>query len=1059
MPSLDRTKSVAPSPTASETTANARPASATPASASTSGSALGPKDRRYWKSVERLVDSPSVREALQAEAEAEGDRGWSEFPAGASDAPEGVSRRTMLSIMGASFAFAGLQGCRRPVETIVPYVNAPEHVIPGIPRHFATTLGLGTSAAGVVVESHENRPTKIEGNELHPSSQGAASVWTQASILGLYDPDRSTKVRRRAAGETDLRPSEWKLFADSWRSQLETLDASGGEGLMVLSTGYSSPTLARLRAAFGERFPNARFEVYEPAGDHTVIAGCSQATGQDCRPVLHLDRATRILALDADLLGLESDAVRCARGWSDGRRITSTEGEMNRLYAVESTFTLTGGMADHRVRLAAGKIPAFAAAVAAGVGVAGVTADGLGPALGEKVAAIVADLRDAGASALVAAGRRQTPEIHALALAINQALGSLGNTVTLHPAGDTGHGGAFSLQEIADAMRGGSVTALVMLGGNPVYDAPGDVDFVGALAAVPYSVHLSSHVDETSHAASWHLNQAHDLETWGDARANDGTASVTQPLIAPLWGGHSAIEVLSALISADATVTPGHDLVQETWRGLLATDSADGDFDKAWRKVLHDGVLVASASDPLEVSVETPAALPGDDGSNGLEVTFHPSVATYDGRFANVGWLQEMPDPLTKITWDNAALVSPATADDLGVEMGDVVTLSLDGRTVDAPVFVMPGQADGSIALSLGYGRSAAGRVGNGVGYDANGLRGHAAAWTAQGATADRAGRHYELAQTQEHWDMAGRDHHLLHEATVDEYRDPDFEANKPAKLKKLDPAKSHQLFPDPVEYTEGPQWGMAIDLNACTGCNACVIACQSENNVPIVGRDQVSKGREMHWLRVDRYFSGSLDEPEVVMMPVPCMHCENAPCEQVCPVAATVHDRQGLNAMVYNRCIGTRYCSNNCPYKVRRFNFFNYTKDTPELLAMAMNPDVTVRSRGVMEKCSYCLQRISQAQIEAKRADRPLADGDVRTACQQTCPTQAISFGDILDESSVVAAHKGSSRDYVLLGELNNRPRTSFLTRLRNPNPALGGAEGNGHEEQTTEAAAEHHG
>ena len=1040
MPSLDRPKSdVDPLPEANgQGPAEARGQGPVETRDQSAGKA-------YWRSLERLLDSPAIRAELAQGEEAP----FEEFPVGASEPPEGMNRRTMLSIMGASFAMVGLEGCRRPVEHIVPYVQAPETVIPGIPRHFASTMTLGSSAYGVVVESHENRPSKIEGNELHPHSSGAASVWTQASILGLYDPDRSTAVSRRPKGETEHRATEWKYFEDFWRGRLVELDPVGGQGLMVLSTGYTSPTLARLRTAFAERFPQARFEVYEPAGDHTVIAGCSQATGQPCRPVYHLENATRILALDADILGLESDAVRNARGWAAGRRVESSSDEMNRLYVLESAMTLTGAQADHRLRISPHQIGAVSAALAARLGVTGVMADEPAAELGEKLDQVAEDLRQAGSAALVVAGRRQPPAVHALALAINQALGALGSTVTLHAVDDAGHGGLFDLKGITDAMRDGGVDTLVMLGGNPVYDAPGDVGFADALAQVPHSVHLSNHLDETSRAAAWHLPEAYYLETWGDARAADGTASIVQPLIAPLWDGRSAIEILAQLISADATLTPGHELVRETWGPLLAGEGEAGDFEAAWRRVLHDGVL-ATPSEPLALTATPPSEVPTvPAAAGGLELTFHPSQTAFDGRFANCGWLQEMPETLTKITWDNAALVSPATAAEQGLTTGDRVTLTVGGRSVEAPIFVMPGQADGSIAVSLGYGRTAAGRVGNGVGYDANVLRSHDAPWTVGGVELAKTGGRHKIAQTQEHWEMAGRE--IVRETTLADYQAKGFAAGK------LDPAESHQLWPEPVEYAESPQWGMAIDLNGCIGCNACIIACQSENNVPIVGKDQVSKGREMHWLRVDRYFTGPVDDPEVVMMPVPCMHCENAPCEQVCPVAATVHDRNGINAMVYNRCIGTRYCSNNCPYKVRRFNFFNYTKDTPELLKMANNPDVTVRSRGVMEKCSYCLQRINEARITAKREDRGVADGEIRTACQQTCPTQAIVFGDVVDEASQVSEWKRSDRDYILLDELNNRPRTSFLAKLRNPNPQWSGQGETGKVEG--ESAPEHHG
>jgi molybdopterin-containing oxidoreductase family iron-sulfur binding subunit len=949
----------------------------------------------------------------------------------------------MMGIMGASFAMAGLAGCRRPVEHIVPYVDAPETVIPGVPRHFATTVPFGTSAYGVVVESHENRPTKLEGNALHPSSLGAANSWMHASLLDLYDPERANAVLQRETvtetvtetggegeGETASLPpasaATWEDFEAFWQGRSAELLSRGGEGLVVLSAAYASPTYEKLRSEFLGKFPQARFVVWEPVGDENIFAGCEEATGQRCRPVYDLEKAKVIVSLDADFLGVESDSLSCSRGFSRGRKMETHRDEMNRLYVVESALSITGSMADHRVRLKSQLVGAFAAALGAELGI-GVEASDLPAGVQDKVALIAADLREAGAGALVIAGQRQPASVHALALAITQALGALGETVTLHELRDTGSSDPEALGALVEAMRQGSVSDLVICGGNPVYDAPADLEFAGALAQVAHSVHLSDRVDETSLAVEWHLPAAHYLETWGDARAANGTLSVVQPLIAPLLGGRSPIELVALLVRDQAV--GGHELVRETWNQGLMTDSSEN----AWRKVLHDGLLADSSLPPLAVQPVVASAVERMS-SDGLEITFHPSGDLFDGRFANNSWLQELPDSLTKLTWDNAAAVSPRTAEEFNLKSGDLVSLGVRDQSVEAVVFVLPGQADDSVAVSLGYGRTAVGRVGNDVGFDAYQLRHQNALHFDHGLSVTKVKGSYPISQTQEHWSMEGRE--LVREATLEKYRESPEEA---FGERHFDPSKSHQPFADPAAYDKGPQWGIAIDLNSCTGCNACIVACQSENNIPVVGKEQVAKGREMHWLRVDRYFEieNGIEDPRVVFQPVPCMHCENAPCEQVCPVAATVHDSQGLNAMVYNRCIGTRYCSNNCPYKVRRFNFFNYTKDTPELTKMAMNPDVTVRSRGVMEKCSYCLQRISEAKIAAKLEERPLKEGDVKTACQQTCPTGAIVFGDILDPSSAVSRQKALDRDYVLLGELNNRPRTSYLARLRNPNTA----------------------
>ncbi len=1010
----------------------------------------GRERQHYWRSLERLLDSPAVRDAAVRDAAVRdaAPRKVEEFPAGASDAPGAVDRRTMLTLMGASFALAGLEGCRRPVEKIVPYVSAPEYVVPGIPERYATTLPAGVGAYGIVVESHEGRPTKIEGNELHPSSLGAANAWAQAEILNLFDPDRSTGVQRRPAGEAAYRPASWQLFDADLEQRRGDLEAGGGEGLAVLTGAYSSPTLARLAAKLASRFPQAEWVVHEPLGDDNVFAGCQAAAGRPCRPVYHLDKARKILALDADFLHTGSESLTAARGFAAGRKTGSSSDDMNRLYVVESALSITGAAADHRLRLPSREIAAFAAALARELGLeTGPGQDAAWPeAVGDRLKTLAADLKASPGEALIVAGRRQPPAVHALALAMNQALGSLGQTVTLLPLQDVGRGDAGALADLVAGMREGTVKTLFILGGNPVYTMPADLDFAGALAGVEHTVHLSGSFNETSRSVNWHLPETHFLEAWGDARAADGSPSVIQPLIAPLHGGRSAVEILDGLLpGAPAAGTPetgtpagrsGHDVVRETWREILG----EGDFEREWRRVLHDGVATdagAARAPAIEAGEIRVAAAEGGDtggaegdaGSNGstLELTFQPSLATWDGRFANNAWLQELPDAVTKITWDNAALISPATAEQFDLENGDLVTLGYRDRTLDVPVFVLPGQAEGSVALALGYGRSAAGRVGDGVGVNAYLLRHSAAPYFDGGLSLTKIKGSYELAQTQEHQSMEGRE--LIRETTLDDYRREGFDA------KKHDPDESHQLFPS-HDYEDGPQWGMAIDLGSCIGCSACMVACQSENNVPVVGKEQVSRGREMHWLRVDRYFSGPEDDPEVAFQPVPCMHCENAPCEQVCPVAATVHDRQGLNAMVYNRCIGTRYCSNNCPYKVRRFNFFNYTKDTPELMKMAMNPDVTVRSRGVMEKCTYCLQRLSEARIAAKRDRRAVADGEIKTACQQTCPTDAITFGDVRDPESAVSRQKASDLDYELLGELNNRPRTTYLARLRNPNP-----------------------
>ncbi|MFQ5878260.1 MAG: TAT-variant-translocated molybdopterin oxidoreductase [Acidobacteriota bacterium] len=982
-----------------------------------------------WRSLERLTGSPPP-----------GERPGDEFPEGAAEPPGGLTRRDILHLLGASFALAGLASCRRPVEAIVPYVSAPEDLIPGVPRRYATTMPLGTGAYGLLVESRDGRPTKVEGNEAHPSSRGVASCWMQASILDLYDPDRSPRVLHRPRPGGWARESTWEDFLGFWSRIRGTAEASGGEGLAVLTGSYASPTLSGLIGRLMDRFPRARVVVYDPIGDENVYEGLRRATGEALRPVYHLERARTILALDADLLLTESEGLAHARGFAAARRLCGESAGMSRLYAVESALSLTGAAADHRLRLQSRRIPAFLAALALRLRDLGVP---IGvperlpvPSLPEearsRLGVIARDLGASGRAALVLAGRSQPPEVHALVYALNRALGSLGRTVSLRPLRDTGWGGASGLGDLVEAMRRRDISTLIILSGNPAFTAPADLEFSDALGRVRHTVHLSTHVDETSRLVEWHLPRSHFLESWGDARAADGSASVIQPLIAPLFDSRSPIELLGILLSGEEV--GGYRLVRETWlEGILAAT----DFETRWNRVLHDGVLENSAlpavtpaprAGAAREALAAAAAPCAARGAGGMEIVFQASAAVYDGRFANNGWLQELPDPITKITWGNAALLSPRTAAALGLRSGEVVGLRLGGRRIQAPVLVAPGQADESIAIALGYGRSAAGRVGDGVGVSAYLLRHSRAPYCDGGLRIERTGRFVRLAQTQEHWEMEGRS--PAREATLDEYR------SSPHFASAEDAAPEPRPLWEGHDYGSGYQWGMSIDLNLCIGCNACITACQSENNVPIVGREQVLRGREMHWLRVDRYFTGGAEEPGVVFQPVPCMHCENAPCEAVCPVAATVHDREGINAQVYNRCIGTRYCSNNCAYKVRRFNFFNYTRELPELVRMAMNPDVTVRSRGVMEKCTYCIQRINRAKREARGEGRAVRDGALKTACQQTCPAEAIVFGDVNDPQSRVSRMKRHDRTYTLLAHLDTRPRTTYLARLRNPNP-----------------------
>ncbi|MDO8677308.1 MAG: TAT-variant-translocated molybdopterin oxidoreductase [Acidobacteriota bacterium] len=1017
----------------------------------------------YWRSLAQLEESPESRAFLERE-----------FPEGASELPEGITRRDMMTLLGASLSLAGLAGCRRPVEEIVPWVTAPEEMVPGMPRYYATTMPFRRSAYGLIVESHEGRPTKIEGNPGHPATLGASSARIQASVLGLYDADRSQAVRLK--GE----PKSWSDFVTAWTQLSQAHAADGGAGLAVVSESFSSPTLARLASEFRARYPRAIWATYEAVSDENRLAGLRSATGRDVDLMLRLDQASVILALDADPLLTDPEMIRHARGFAAGRRAGASGGAMNRLYAVEGVYSLTGAMADHRLRLESRQIAPFLAALATRLAppAAGLSAVALAEveaatAAGADVPgadprwidALAKDLLANRGKGLIVAGERQPAAVHAAVCALNTSLGNTGRTVSYFETKDAALPSVSSLASLVSAMKGGAVQTLVVLGGNPVFDAPADLDFAAAMAKVPHSIALGHTVDETSSKAEWHIPRAHYLESWGDARAVGGTLSVVQPLILPLFGGRTPVEVLGLMVGGSGMMGPppppedrsGYDIVRETWKPILGPLESQAEFDKKWNRVLHDGFLSGSELPEVipNLTAQPLAEQAAAGSASGLEVVFLPSSSLHDGRFANDGWLQELPDPLTKLTWDNPALVSPKTAETLGLASEDLIRLDYASRSLELPVWILPGMADGVVALTLGYGRSHAGRIGSGVGFDAFTVRNSGATGFDSGASLTKLGRTYPLSATQEHGSMEGRP--VVRESTLTELQSKSASAkataDKHAEDSKPAPKKGGGalgVFPEhtphfslwnPHTYDRGHQWGMTIDLNSCIGCNACMVACQSENNVPVVGKIQVAKGREMHWIRVDRYFSGDPSgSPEMVFQPIPCMHCEDAPCEQVCPVAATVHNGEGLNVMVYNRCIGTRYCSNNCPYKVRRFNFFNFTKDTPDILKLAMNPDVTVRARGVMEKCTYCTQRINRVKIDARVAGRELRDGDVKTACQQACPASAIEFGDLRDQSSRVVKAKADPRNYALLEELNTKPRTTYLAKVRNPNPDLEG-------------------
>jgi molybdopterin-containing oxidoreductase family iron-sulfur binding subunit len=942
-------------------------------------------------------------------------------------AAENPQRRGFLKIMAASMALAGA-GCKGPPqEKIVPYVNMPENMVPGQPLFYATAFTRRGYAQGVLVECNMGRPTKVEGNPHHPSSLGATDAFTQASILQLWDPDRSQAVH--AAGMI----STWEAFQTALAQQQAGWDADGGRGLRILAGTVGSPTLAGQVAGLVERYPDARWHAYEPLHDDLGLEAARLAFGQPADTVYRFDAAAIVVCLDADVFGDWPGAIRYARDFMRQRR-SDAPAFSSRLYALESNPGLTGAIADNRLALAPRQIEALAWRLAARLGLPGIP-PGLPPVPGPEAArwemVLAKRLAAHRGASLVVAGGAMSAATRALAHRLNDFLGNTGQTVMrIAPIEAAPQNHADSVAVLAADMHAGAVRALIILDANPVYTAPADIDFAGALAKVPFSVHLGLYRDETARSASWHIPLSHAYEAWSDALAHDGSATIAQPVIAPLYDSRSAHELLAVLTHDEPRL--GHDLVRRYWSRRQGTPG----FEGFWQEALWRGIVPGSAHPPLRLGAASPQPrlpLPPSFDSPPLAGIFAPDPASGDGDFANNAWLQELPRPLTKLTWDNAALLSTATAGALGLETGDVVRLGVAGDPkvrIEAPVWVLPGHADGTLTLPLGYGRRAAGRVGNGVGFDAYRLRTRASAGGAFALSLEKTGRRHAFATTQNHARMEGRD--IVRTAPLEEFRRHPHFAND-ARRERV-PDKS--LYP-PVPYPDH-KWGMAIDLNACIGCNACTIACQAENNIPVVGKEQVIRGREMHWIRVDRYYSGPDARPRTLFQPVPCMHCENAPCEEVCPVGATVHDSGGLNVQVYNRCVGTRFCSNNCPYKVRRFNFLQYANTGIASLKALQNPDVTVRRRGVMEKCNYCLQRITRARLDAEKLRRPLRDGEVVTACQAVCPTAAIVFGDLNDPASRVNRAKASPLDYTLLAELNTRPRTTYAARVINGDPEL---------------------
>ncbi|MDZ5457345.1 4Fe-4S dicluster domain-containing protein [Azohydromonas lata] len=926
-----------------------------------------------------------------------------------------MNRRQALSLLAASVALANGACSAPPNARIYPFVQMPEAQAVGTFIHYASAFVRDGYAQGVLIGTVEGRPIKIEGNPLHPSSLGATDVFTQASVLQLWDPDRSATVRQAlgsvAAGTAPQAASSWSAFDTAWRQRAAALESDSGRGLHLLTGPLTSPTQRALMERLLARFPQARWHVHDPVRNTAARDGMRLAFGRELASRLHLQRTRCVLALAVDPFSDGPGAVRHAMDWSTARGQGLADGRLPRLFAAEVAPGLFGARADERLALPPHRIEALLWRLARHWW-AGLPAPS--PAEGAEAvfeARVLRALQEAGPDALVVAGHGLSADAHALALALNQRLGAAGRTLDfIEPADAAPQAG--TLAELARALQAGAVDTLVVLDSNPAYDAPGALDFAQALRGARLSVHAGLYADETAVRCHWHLPLSHAYESWGDARAHDGSATLLQPAIAPLYDSRSAIELL-ALLAGDEE-RQGQALVRRQWR----RGGDEAAFESFWRESLRRGVVADSAFAAVAVPAARLPQRPPAAPASALVGVFAADTSVHDGRFANLGWLQELPRPMTKLTWDNALLLGPRTAARLGLATGDLVRVEAVGRSLDAPVWISERHAEDTATLPLGYGRTQAGQVGSGVGFDAYALQ------PAQGGlpalSLHPLGQRHAFAVTQHQLGQAGRD--IVRSVRAGE--------RLPAR------ERPPSLYPE-VSYPQHA-WAMVIDLDACIGCNACTIACQAENNIPVVGKEEVARGREMHWIRVDRYDDAGARGRDTAFQPLPCMHCEKAPCELVCPVGATVHDSEGVNVQVYNRCIGTRFCSNNCPYKVRRFNFLQFTDATTETLQAQRNPDVTVRQRGVMEKCSYCLQRISRARHRAEATGEPIRDGDVVTACQAACPTRSIHFGDLNDPASDVVRLKTLPRHYALLGELGTQPRTTYLARVVQPTDAM---------------------
>ncbi|MEJ7624681.1 MAG: TAT-variant-translocated molybdopterin oxidoreductase [Pyrinomonadaceae bacterium] len=1088
-------------------------------------SILAQNGREYWRSIEEHADTPEFRKFIAEE-----------YPHEIEEWDNSLSRRNFVKVMGASLALAGLGGCViQPPEKIVPYVTPVEGMLPGKANFYATAMSLGGVATGLLAKSYEGRPVKLEGNPDHPGSRGATDILAQASILGMYDPDRSQEISFRGG------PKTWESFITAIRTAIEENRGDGGAGVRFLTETVTSPTMIDQMAKIRTDLPNSKWIQYEPINDDNATAGARMAFGSPVQTIYRFDRAERILTLDADIFS--GFNVGYVKDFAAGRAYSDEKRQISRLYSVETTISITGAKADHRIAVKPSQMGEVAKAIAAALGIAGAVST-----YTENAAWITAMARDLQAfrgRSLVVPGRNQSPMVHAMAHAMNAALGNAGQTVVYaEPFSPNSERTQLEqYRELVGDIDAGRVKMLVIIGGNPAYNTPSDLKLSmqrlmpDGVDKVPLRIHLGQYFDETAELCHWHIPEKHYLEGWSDARAYDGTATIVQPLTAPLYDGKNAHEIVQ-LFMREGFDKKDLDIVREFWQtktiasaplaaavaananrpaaaetastaqttaantavgmtgqsnsagqsmaasgnsrsatgnssngivspaaatGAGRTDAAASRFEDSWRKAVHDGMIPGTAATAKTVTATSafmsqPEARPAAGGP--IEIAILPDPCVYDGRFTNNGWLQELANPINKITWENVGLISPRTAERMGINTGtdadeksggvrgtafintkggnmfsDLVTVNYQGSAIQngVPMWITPGQPDDVVTIYMGYGRTRAGRVGTGLGYNVFDVRRSDAMDNGFGSIEKR-GETTTIASTQIHFNMEGRD--LLRVWDVEDFNaHPDMGKQPDEYPKSMYPYEEHQAV-----YNQNYKWGMTIDLNSCVGCNACVLACQSENNIPVVGKEQVERSREMNWMRIDAYYGGDdLNDPDGPhFQPVLCQQCEQAPCEVVCPVHATVHSAEGLNDMVYNRCVGTRYCSNNCPYKVRRFNFLLYQDwDTPQYKLMR-NPEVSIRSRGVMEKCTYCTQRISGARIEAEKDGRRIRDGEIVTACQAACPTNAITFGDLSDPESKIAKVKKDTRDYKLLNELNTQPRTTYLASLKNQNKEM---------------------